>query len=314
MRTRITLGLTAAVSCATLVATVALTRSDSGGSASSQVVLPTGPYVALGDSYTAGPKIPGQNGRPTGCERSDRNYPALLAADLGLKPAEFRDLSCSGATTADLLAAQSTGHGTNPAQLSAVTATTRLVTLGIGGNDIGFSSMVTTCVKAGVFYQVEKGIRGSKADDAPCREWYASRDGDDIETRIDTAGGRVATALGDIKRRAPRARVLVVGYPAVLPAQDDGCQRAMGLAPGDVAFLRQKERRLNDVLRDRARAAGATYVDTYTPSAGRDACADADVRWIEPLVPAAPAAPVHPNARGQLGMSRAVLEALRATG
>ncbi|MFJ8494412.1 SGNH/GDSL hydrolase family protein [Streptomyces sp. NPDC094038] len=314
MRTRITLGLTAAVSCATLVATVALTRSDSGGSAPSHVTLPTGPYVALGDSYTAGPKIPAQKGRPAGCERSDRNYPALLAADLGLKPAEFRDLSCSGATTADLLAAQSTGDGTNPAQLSAVTATTRLVTLGIGGNDIGFSSLVTTCVKAGVFYQVEKGIRGSKADDAPCRQWYASGGTDGIETKIGTAGGRVSAALGDIRRRAPRARVLVVGYPAILPAQDDGCQRAMGLAPGDVAFLRQKEQRLNDVLRDRARAAGATYVDTYTPSAGRDACADADVRWIEPLVPTAAAAPVHPNERGQLGMSRAVLDALRATG
>lgn len=312
MRTRTLIGLAAAVSCTTLVTAVVITKHDSGGVAPSHFALPTGPYVALGDSYTAGPKIPRQSGKPAGCDRSDRNYPALVADELGLKASEFRDMSCSGATTDDLSAPQTTDHGVNPAQLSAVSGDTRLVTLGIGGNDIGFSSMITTCVKSGVLYQVAKRFHGLGLDDAPCRDRYVSGDTDEVESKIETAGGRVATVLGDIKRRAPKAQVYVVGYPSILPAKDDGCDSTIGLAPGDVGFLREKEQQLNAMLRDRAEAAGATYVDTYTPSAGLDACADEDVRWIEPLIPMSSAAPLHPNERGELGMSRAVLRAVGA--
>jgi len=152
MRTRTRLGLAAALSCAALVTAVGIGRGGDGGGAS-LIAPPNGPYVALGDSYTAAPKVPGQSGRPAGCERSDHDYPALVARELGLKQAEFRDLSCSGATMADLSAAQSTHQGTNPAQLSAVSTATRLVTLGIGGNDIDFSSMITTCVQAATRYR-----------------------------------------------------------------------------------------------------------------------------------------------------------------
>ncbi|MEU6511484.1 hypothetical protein [Streptomyces sp. NPDC046942] len=67
------------------------------------------------------------------------------------------------------------------------------------------------------------------------------------------------------------------------------------------------------MLRDRAKAAGAGYVDTYTPSAGRDACADRDVPWIEPLIPQASAASVHPNERGERGMARVVLDVMKAS-
>jgi hypothetical protein len=61
-------------------------------------------------------------------------------------------------------------------------------------------------------------------------------------------------------------------------------------------------------LRERAGKAGVGYVDTYAPSVGRDACADP--RWVEPLVPRAPAASVHPNERGEQGMADAVLKTL----
>ncbi|MER5516484.1 SGNH/GDSL hydrolase family protein [Streptomyces sp. NPDC002763] len=311
MRTRTGLGLAAVASCVALVAAVAVGR-DGGAAAASRPAPPKGPYAALGDSYTAGPRIPDQNGRPTGCERSDRNYPALVAAGLGVRTAEFEDVSCSGAVTGDLLAPQSTDHGVNPAQLSALTTATRLVTLGIGGNDIGFGSLITTCVRSGVAYRLEKRLGAGTADRAPCRGRYVSGGTDEIEGRIRTAAGRLSDALDEIGRRAPRARIYVVGYPAILPAEGTDCT-AMGLAPGDVSFLREKERQLNAMLRERARAVGAGYVDTYTPSAGHDACAEPDTRWIEPLIPAAAAAPVHPNARGERGMAAAVLRAAGAT-
>ncbi|QQM46102.1 SGNH/GDSL hydrolase family protein [Streptomyces liliifuscus] len=311
MKTRITLGLAGVVSCAAFLTAVAVTRDD-GGAASALLTPPRGPYVALGDSYTAGPRIPGQNGKPPGCDRSDRNYPALVADGLGLGAAKFRDVSCSGATVADLSAPQSTDDGVNPAQLAAVSAATGLVTVGVGGNDIGFGSVITACVKDGVRYRMESRFEDGTLNDAPCRKRYVSGGTDQVAARIDAAGGRLSAALRDIGRRAPEARVFVVGYPAILPDDGRGCGRATGLAPGDVSFLREKERQLNTMLRDSAKAAGAGYVDTYTPSAGHDACADKDVRWIEPLIPAAPAASMHPNERGERGMAQAVLRAVRA--
>ncbi|MEU1180012.1 hypothetical protein ABZ464_20600 [Streptomyces sp. NPDC005820] len=83
---------------------------------------------------------------------------------------------------------------------------------------------------------------------------------------------------------APKARVHVVGHPAVLPPHTAGCGAETGLTAG--------------------------CVDTHTPSVGRDACAGRRVRRVEPLVPPAPAAAVHPDERGEQGMADAVLERL----
>ncbi|MFC8663902.1 SGNH/GDSL hydrolase family protein [Streptomyces sp. NPDC057199] len=314
METRTGFGLAALFSCAVLLAAVTVGRDGDADATSALVEPPNGPYVALGDSYTAGPKIPHQSANPAGCDRSDRNYPALVAAGLGLAADDFRDVSCSGATIGDLLAPQSTGRGINPAQLSAISSDTRLVTVGIGGNDIDFSPLITLCVKAGVRYQLENRIGDGEADDAPCRALHVSAGTDGVEAKIKEAGGRLSGALNTIERRAPKARVYVIGYPAIVPARGTGCAGQMGLAPGDVTFLRQKQQQLNAMLRDKAEAAGAVYVDTYAPSVGRDACADRDVRWVEPLIPVAPAAPVHPNERGERGMAQAVLRTVRASG
>ncbi|MGW1712111.1 GDSL-type esterase/lipase family protein [Streptomyces sp. NPDC002156] len=271
-----------------------------------------GPYVALGDSYTSGPNIPSQaSSTPAGCDRSDRNYPSLVAEQLALDPADFRDMSCTGATIADLTSPQSTDNGVNRAQFSALSDETRLVTIGIGGNDIGFSSLIKQCMKSGVlYYAMGSGKYTGVA--APCREEYVSGGTDEIQQRIDTAGTRLATALAEVKRRAPQAEVYVVGYPAILPPTAANCGRELGLAPADVPFLHKEAQSLNTTLRERAAAAGAVYVDTYKPSVGRDACSDRTTRWIEPMIPLAPAAPVHPNARGERGMADAVLHAIDA--
>jgi hypothetical protein len=104
--------------------------------------------------------------------------------------------------------------------------------------------------------------------------------------------------------------VYVVGYPSILPAKGTDCGRDLPIAAGDVTFLRQKQQELNTMLGERARAAGATYVDTFTPSTGHDACSPAATRWIEPLNPSSPAAVVHPNEHGERGMATAVLRSL----
>jgi hypothetical protein len=82
------------------------------------------------------------------------------------------------------------------------------------------------------------------------------------------------------------------------------------IAFGDVPYLRATEKSLNAMLADTAAANGAEYVDTYTPSIGRDACRSSSVRWVEGLVPGNPAAPFHPNAAGERGMAAAVVARL----
>jgi lysophospholipase L1-like esterase len=256
-------------------------------------------YVALGDSYAAAPLVPDQTGTPAGCFRSTQNYPRLAAQQLG---ATLTDVSCSGAETRDMTNAQSTSIGTNPAQLTALTADTGLVTLTIGGNDIGFTSIIEECTKRS----------SSNLAGAACKKFYNSAGHDELEKRISDTGPKVASVLSGIKQRAPHARVALVGYPDILPDTGLGCYPVLPFSPGDTAYLRGIEKSLNSMLRAQAASAGVAYVDTYTPSIGHDACTPKGTKWVEGIIPTSPAFPVHPNALGTAGQAAAVVAALDA--
>ena len=279
-----------------LAAVAAGLLMGAGGPAVGEAARPT-TYVALGDSYTAGPLIPSQLPGPWGCFRSDHNYPHLVA---GLVRQPLRDVSCSGARTLDMTAPQRVFDGANAPQLQAVDSDTGLVTIGIGGNDIGFSELAKRCATLVPF-------------GTPCQWRYVGAGGDEISRRIAETGPKVAAVLAEIHRRAPLARVFVVGYPAVLPDVGAGCWPIMPYAYGDVSYLRAKERELNGMLAAQAAAADAVYVDTYRPSIGHDACALPGARWIEPVLPLSLAAPVHPNALGMAGMASAVAATINAS-
>jgi lysophospholipase L1-like esterase len=255
-------------------------------------------YVALGDSYAAGPLIPVQYGSPPGCARSDHNYPALTARALDV--ADFVDASCSGARTEHMTGPQRTDAGTNPPQLDALSAGTDLVTVTIGGNDIGFSEIVQECAARS---PAEPG-------GAACRDFYHSGGEDELAARIDAAAPDVQAVLQGIAARSPLADVLLVGYPTIVPDDGPGCFPAVPFSPGDVRYLRETAKRLNDMLAEQAALAGAGYVDTYTPTIGHDICTPPGTKWVEGLVPTAPAAPVHPNALGMRAMSAAVVAAV----
>jgi lysophospholipase L1-like esterase len=254
-------------------------------------------YVALGDSYAAGPLIPLQTGTPPGCARSDHNYPSLTAQSLGT--ATFVDVSCSGAKTDDLSTAQETDAGTNPPQLDALSPDTDLVTLSIGGNDIGFSEIVQECA-----------TRSPTAPDgAACRDFYNSTGTDELAARIDAAAPDVLAGLQGIVARSPDARVLLVGYPTIVPDDGPGCFPTEPFSPGDTQYLRETTKRLDDMLAEQASTAGVDYVDTYTPTIGHDICTLPGTRYVEGVAPTAPAAPMHPNALGMEAMSAAVVAA-----
>jgi hypothetical protein len=251
-------------------------------------------WVGLGDSFAAGPLIPNQSLSPLGCLRSDHNFAHLAAARLGLSLA---DVSCSGAKTDDMTTAQNTDAGTNPPQFDALSAATKVVSLQISGNDIGFTEIIENCATATPFGH-------------PCQDRYNSGGNDVLSARIKATAPKVAAVLTGIKARSPEARVLVVDYAAILPDTGSGCWPQVPFAWDDVPYLRAKEKELNAMLATQAAAAGATFVDDYTASIGRDACEPAWIRWVEPLVPATLAAPFHPNARGEAGVARSVVAAL----
>ncbi|MFF9520661.1 SGNH/GDSL hydrolase family protein [Streptomyces achromogenes] len=246
-------------------------------------------YVALGDSYTSGPGIPAQV--DPGCARSDHNYPSLVAAER--RTSAFTDVSCGGATTAEMWRAQ----GGNPPQLDALDRHTGLVTVQIGGNDVGFGSIIDTCARL------------SAQDPAgnPCERAYRAFGHDELALAVLRTAPKVDRVLRAVRARAPHARVLVVGYPDLLPDDGGGCFPQVPFAAGDFPYLRDTEKRLNRMLRLVAGVNRAEYVDTYGPTAGHDMCRAPADRWIEPLRPAAPAAPAHPNARGEAAMAQAVL-------
>lgn len=254
-------------------------------------------YVALGDSYAAGPFIPNPV-LPLGCLKSDRNYPRLSAPAIGLP---LRDASCSGARTDNMLMSQSVSPGPdNPPQFNSLAGDTRVVSVTIGGNDIGFSEILRSCVTVNPF--------GS-----PCRNRYApSGQPDQISQRIAGAAPKVAATFQGIRARSPLARIYATNYPAIFPETGYGCFPQVPIAWNDVPYLRAKQRELNAMIAAQAAANGVRLVDWYTASIGRDSCKSSSTRWVEPIVPGSVAAPVHPNLRGMQGMSGLLIAAVRA--
>ena len=146
----------------------------------------------------------------------------------------------------------------------------------------------------------------------PCEDYYSRDRTDLIQQRIQMVSWQLGKTPSQIKARARRARVYVVGYPDLLPSSGNGCANTLGITTGDIVFLNNEELRLNGDLQQAAQAAGDGYVDTYGPSEGHDACSALSGRWIEPLVPNAAAAPLHPNAVGGQGMADAIVAAVKA--
>jgi hypothetical protein len=252
-------------------------------------------YVALGDSYAAGPLIPNPV-LPLGCLKSSNNYPHKAAPSIGLT---LRDASCSGAKTGDMTNPQNVEpDGPNPPQFNSLDASTTVVSLTIGGNDIGFSEVAESCITVNPFSH-------------PCLDKYNPGGNDQLKARIEATAPKVAAVLQGIHTRSPGAKIYVVNYPAIFPETGSGCWPQMPLGFQDVPYLRSTEQRLNSMLATQAAANGATLVNWYGASIGHDACKGTSTRWVEPLVPGTLAAPIHPNKQGMAGGAATLVAAVK---
>ncbi len=218
-------------------------------------------YIAMGDSYTAAPLFPLRS-RETinSCLRSDENYPTLVARALDVS---VLDVSCSGASTTSMFYKQKFVDNERPPQLDALSDAADLVTLGIGANDFRyFSKMIFTCL----------AVAPKDPEGAPCRERNTTPAGRDrVERHLGEIRHNVARVVRAIGKRAPNARILLIGYPQLLPSEGT-CRAKLPLAAGDYPYARKLNLRLAEAVRQGGLKGGAEFVDLVEASQGHDIC------------------------------------------
>jgi len=251
-------------------------------------------YVAIGDSYTSGAGIPpAQMG---GCFTSTSNYPHLLGHQLGT---HVTDVSCAGATTANLLTGEPMDGDPNPPQLDGLSRRTDLVSVSLGINDAGFATLIDRCLEVA---QVD-------SEGAPCRQSFASPTGDLLTDGLPEVRRRMTRALHLVQRRAPHAEVVLVGYPQLVP-EHVTCPE-LPFASGDYAFAAEFFAAVDATLASAARRAGVRFVSLLEPSRGHDICAGAKA-WVVGNTPDPRSMAWHPVLTEQRAAARLIRHALES--
>lgn len=232
-------------------------------------------YTALGDSYSSGTGTRTYFQDGTNCQRSAQAYPVIDAQRLG---ATLTFAACAGARVADV----------QNNQLGSLNAGTNYVTVSVGGNDAGFSTVITQCA-------------------LPWPYTCTSQLGNAQNFIRSTLPGRLDGLYSAIRSRAPNARVVVVGYPRLFNGEE--CNPGARISPAEQSSLNQTADLLATTIGARAAAHGFRFVDVRGSFTGHAVCDDAE--WINGL-----SNPVgesyHPNAGGHAaGYSPAVEAALR---
>jgi lysophospholipase L1-like esterase len=215
-------------------------------------------YVALGDSYSSGVGAPGQAGL---CLRSPNGFPGQWASRNN--PKSFTNLSCSGAVTGDVL----------DFQVPALSGGADLISITIGGNDAGFATTVLSC---------------TISSDAACVAKVKA-----AESTISTSlGAKLDATYAAIKNRAPDAKVVVLGYPALFDTSSVWCTMTLTKRRA----LNEGAQVLDDLIRARSQAAGLIWSDVRDEFAGHGICAASP--YLNNLTVAPPQNSFHPTKTG----------------
>ncbi|QKW05692.1 SGNH/GDSL hydrolase family protein [Streptomyces sp. NA04227] len=241
-----------------------------GASSAQAAVAPVGPaagtgYVALGDSYSSGLGAGSYDSGSGDCKRSTKAYPVLWKN--AHAPASFDFVACSGAVTGDVLANQ----------LGPLNANTGTVSITIGGNDAGFSDVMTTCILQSESTCVAR-VNEAKA--------FANNQ----------LPGKLDQVYSAITGRAPSAHVVVLGYPRFYKL-GGGC--LAGLTETERAAINSGADVLNSVVAKRAADHGFTYADVTGNFSGHEICSSAP--WLHSVNWTNIGESYHPTAAGQSG-------------
>ncbi|WP_406403654.1 SGNH/GDSL hydrolase family protein [Streptomyces sp. NBC_00879] len=245
-----------------LGAVLALTGAGQAQASDSALALD---YVALGDSYSSGVGAGSYDSASGSCKRSTKAYPKLWAA--AHSPSSFAFTACSGARTGDVLAGQ----------LGPLSSATDLVSITIGGNDAGFSDVMTTCVLQSESSCINR-INQAKA--------Y-------VDT---TLPGKLDSVYSAISSKAPAARVVVLGYPRFYKL-GGGC--IAGLSENERAAINGAADYLNAATAKRAADHGYSFGDATPAFSGHEICSGS--AWLHSLNWLNIGESYHPTASGQSG-------------
>lgn len=216
-------------------------------------------YVALGDSYSSGTGT-GSYTLDSGCQRGTYAYPYLASRQRANTDLVF--VACSGATTDDVMANQ----------ISSVTAATRLVSITIGGNDAGFTDVVTSCVTIGCSAAITRA-----------------------NTYIrNTLPGKLNTVYAAIQRQAPGATVAVLGYPRLFSSSS--CAGTTGIDASERTQLNGLADLADTTIAGRAAAYGFTYRSAISSWTGHAICSGS--AWLNGLNIFSIGESFHPNRSG----------------
>ncbi|WNI32250.1 SGNH/GDSL hydrolase family protein [Streptomyces sp. ITFR-6] len=224
-----------------------------------------GKYVALGDSYTVGVGTKTYDNPDDACRRGPLSYSRLWAAQH--PDYNFVEASCSGDSTVEMLANQ----------VPQLTPDTSLVTVQVGGNDVGFVDVLTNCVLT--------------IDDADCLAGVEA-------SKAAMAGylpGQLQQVYSAIRAGAPSAKVVAVGYPR-LYAIGGNCG-IFGLSDTERAALNSAADTISDVISAAAAQAGFTYLDPRPAFDAHSICSDGN-DWVTSLEWSKINESYHPNTEG----------------
>lgn len=255
-------------------------------------------YVALGDSYAALGDNTMPAGGPEGCGQSLANYPNQLDANHAV--GELTDATCGGAQTEDILV--DTQYPEAPPQIEALDADTDLVTLSIGGNDVGFGTIVG-CITA----HLQPAGPDQPID---CREELGGVVAQDIAD-IFGEGGAVDEVYAAIESASPDATVVAAQYLPLMPASDeDGCLFTTLIGAENLEWAREVTEAINDAVDEAAERNGHISV-LPSSDTDRSGCAPVDERWVVFADGSANnTAAFHPTALGQQAMADAIAAAI----
>jgi len=223
-------------------------------------------YVALGDSYSSGVGAGGVISSSGSCIRSTNAYSALWAS--AHAPTSYTSVACSGATT----------DSVNSSQLSALSASTTLVSITVGGNDAGFTNIMSTCVLSGTSACVAA---------VQSAENFAQA----------TLPGKLDTTYNGIRSHAPSARVVVLDYPVFYQLNVSLC---IGLSETSRAKIDEGINLIDGVLQSAAGRHGFVFADVRSRFVGHQLCSGG-TKWLHALNFADPGVSYHPTAAGQSG-------------
>lgn len=257
---------------------------------------PDNQFVALGDSFSSGEGAhdyqPGTDVPRNRCHRSVHAYSYVLAGTLIKKYPKYRFRACSGATTEDFSGPNDAEHGGEAAQVTYLNPGVRLLTMSMGGNDVGFAPVVKACV-----------LR--RKNDPSCQ----ATSGAAVDRDIKNLWGKLSTVYDAIRDEAPNAIVLIMGYPQFFPdAPPKTCASGAlwkQLDASDMRWLNAEAAKLDATVAAQAKAHGFVYVDTLHAFRGHEICTKTP--YYNKVVLGTPSAMkggFHPNASGQAALEK----------